>query len=160
MKKVLPRLKKITRNNRKKIVGNSLIFSKTIHFPVLHGATHIIKFNLTIVKRIGQFKKQSKSENAKFLNHYRLMKIYHSQREMGIIVKIQKVILALKFNFLSFQTFNISYNYYMSGLTYCFIIIMNNYIICPLCIMDLFPFPDIFGLFKLFFIFSTSIFFI
>lgn len=53
MKKVLPRLKKITRNNRKKIVGNSLIFSKTIHFPVLHGATHIIKFNLTIVKRIG-----------------------------------------------------------------------------------------------------------
>lgn len=52
MKKVLPRLKKLL-ETMEKIVGNSLIFSKTIHFSVLHEVTHIIKFNLTIVKRIG-----------------------------------------------------------------------------------------------------------
>lgn len=47
----------------------------------------------------------------------------------------------------------------MSGPNYYLIIIMNNYIICPLCIMDLFPSSHIFGLFKLYFIFSTSILF-
>lgn len=36
-----------------KIVGNSLSFTKTIHFPVLHGAIHITKCNLTVVRRIG-----------------------------------------------------------------------------------------------------------